>query len=121
MKFKKKVAKRKVKNKVVVETERENNVNANLGAQVFDAGSSNTLKNFQMRICKMRQLEAGNRMKYSEKMPEDLGYLERTTIHPGEVVSGYLYTSDRKTNDLFVKVKISGIDYLFEGKANKKK
>lgn len=74
-----------------------------------------------MRICKMRQLEAGNRMKYSEKMPEDLGYLERTTIHPGEVVSGYLYTSDRKTNDLFVKVKISGIDYLFEWKANKKK
>lgn len=121
LKFKKKVAKRTVKNKVVVQTERENNVNANLGAQVFDAGSSNTLKNFQMRICKMRQLEDGNRMKYSEKMPVDLGYLERTTIHPGEVVSGYLYTSDRKTNDLFVKVKISGIDYLFEWKASKKK
>ena len=32
-KFKKKVAKRSVKNKAVVETERENNVNANLGAQ----------------------------------------------------------------------------------------
>lgn len=120
LKFKKKVAKRMVKNKAVVQTERENNVNANLGAQVFDAGTSNTIKDFQMRICKMRQLEAGNRMKYSEKMPEDLGYLERTTIHPGEVVSGYLYTSDRKATDLFVKVKIKGIAYEFEWKATKK-
>ena len=120
-KFKKKVAKRSVKNKAVVETEHENNVNANLGAQVFDAGTSNTLKDFQTRICKMQQLESGNRMKYSDKMPEDLGYLERTTIHPGEVVSGYLYTSDRKTSDLFVKVKIKGIDYVFEWKTGKKK
>ena len=120
-KFKKKVAKRSVKNKAVVETERENNVNANLGAQVFDAGTSNTLKDFQTRICRMQQLESGNRMKYSDKMPEDLGYLERTTIHPGEVVSGYLYTSDRKTSDLFVKVKIKGIDYVFEWKTSKKK
>lgn len=120
-KFNKKVAKRSVKNKAVVETERENNVNANLGAQVFDAGTSNTLKDFQTRICRMQQLESGNRMKYSDKMPEDLGYLERTTIHPGEVVSGYLYTSDRKTSDLFVKVKIKGIDYVFEWKTSKKK
>lgn len=120
-KFKKKVAKRAVKNKAIVQTERENNVNANLGAQVFDAGTSNTLKDFQTRICRMQQLEDGNRMKYSDKMPEDLGYLERTTIHPGEVVSGYLYTTDRKAADLFVKVKIKGIDYLFEWKASKKK
>lgn len=120
-KFKKKVAKRAVKNKAIVQTERENNVNANLGAQVFDAGTSNTLKDFQTRICRMQQLEDDNRMKYSDKMPEDLGYLERTTIHPGEVVSGYLYTTDRKAADLFVKVKIKGIDYLFEWKASKKK
>lgn len=120
-KFKKKVAKRSVKDKAVVEIERENNVNANLGAQVFDAGTSNTLKDFQTRICRMQQLESGNRMKYSDKMPEDLGYLERTTIHPGEVVTGYLYTSDRKTSDLFVKVKIKGIDYVFEWKTSKKK
>lgn len=120
-KFKKKVAKRTVKNKFVVQTERENNVNANLGAQVFDSGTANLLKDFQTRICKMRKLEAGNRMRYAEKMPEDLGYLERTTIHPGEIVSGYLYTSDRKVSDFFVKVNIKGIDYLFEWKQEKKK
>lgn len=120
MKLKKKNAKRKIKRKAVVTNERENNVNANLGAQVFTAGTSNTLKEFQKRICDMKVLSDGNRMKYSEKMPEDLGYLERTTVHPGEVVSGYLYTSDRKAVDLFVKIKINGIDYLFEWKESKK-
>ena len=121
LKYKKKNAKRAIKNKAVVEKERENNVNANLGAQVFTAGTSNTLKEFQRRICGLKKLEDGNRMRYSEKMPEDLGYLERTTVHPGEVVSGYLYTSDRKAVDLFVKINIKGIDYLFEWKEGKKK
>lgn len=121
MKFKKKNAKRNIKKKVVIEKERENNVNANLGAQVFNAGTSNTLKEFQRRICNMKVLSDGNRMKYAEKMPEDLGYLERTTVHPGEIVSGYLYTSDRKAVDLFVKVTIKGVNYLFEWKEEKKK
>lgn len=105
----------------MVENERENNVNANLGAQVFNAGTSNTLKEFQKRVCNLKKIDSSNRMKYSEKMPEDLGYLERTTVHPGEVVSGYLYTSDRKAVDLYVKVKIEGIDYLFNWKEDKKK
>lgn len=121
MKFKKKNAKRNIKKKVVIEKERENNVNANLGAQVFNAGTSNTLKEFQRRICNMKVLSDGNRMKYAEKMPEDLGYLERTTVHPGEIVSGYLYTSGRKAVDLFVKVTIKGVNYLFEWKEEKKK
>ena len=47
--------------------------------------------------------------------------LSRTSIHPGEVVSGYLYTTDRKAADLFVKVKSKGIDYVFEWKTGKKK
>ena len=68
MKFKKKNAKRNIKKKVVIEKERENNVNANLGAQVFNAGTSNTLKEFQKRICNMKVLSDGNRMKYAEKM-----------------------------------------------------
>lgn len=116
MKVKKRNAKRVVKNKAVVEKERENNVNANLGAKVFDAGTSNTLKEFQKHMCDMKTLDDDTHMRYAEKLPEDLGYLERTTVHPGEIISGYLYTSDRKATDLFVNVQISGIDYLFEWK-----
>lgn len=97
---------------------RNSNVNTNLGAQF--SNSSNTVKDFQARICRMRKLDDGTRMKYADKEPTDLGYLERTTIHPGEVIFGYIYTDDRKGVDLFVKVKINGIDYLFEWDDSKK-
>lgn len=97
---------------------RNSNVNTNLGAQF--SNSSNTVKDFQARICRMRKLDDGTRMKYADKEPTDLGYLERTTIHPGEVIFGYIYTDDRKGVDLFVKVKINGIDYLFEWNDSKK-
>ena len=95
------------------------NVNANLGVQVFN-DNSNTVKDFQARICRMRKLEDGTRMQSSEKAPQDLGYLERTTVHPGEVVFGQIYTDDAKNVDLFVNVKINGIDYLFEWNDSKK-
>ena len=124
--YDKKVYKKKVKNtkkqlkkKAVVTIERENNVSDNLGASVFDAGNSNTLKAFQENICKLKTLVKGNKMKYAERKHEDLGYLERTTVHPGEVVSGFMLTSKKKVEDLFVKLTISGIEYIYEWKTEK--
>lgn len=111
--------KRSLKKKAVVEIERENNVSENLGASVFDAGTSNTLKSFQENIIKQTTLISGNRMKYTEREHDDLGYLERTTVHPGEMVAGFLFTDDRNVNDLFVKVTIGGIEYLYEWKGKK--
>lgn len=104
------------KKNAVLGSVREASVNANLGAKVFNAGTSDTLKEFQKRICRMRKLDESTRMKFTDKEPEDLGYLERTTVHPGEAVTGYIYTSDKKAVDLYVKVNINGIDYLFNWK-----
>ena len=119
--YKKKVknTKKQLKQKAVVTIERENNVSDNLGASVFNAGTSNTLKAFQESIIKLKTLVKSNKMKYAERKHEDLGYLERTTIHPGEVVSGFLLTSKKKTEDLFVKLTISGVEYLYEWKSQK--
>jgi len=121
--YKKKVenTKKQLKQKAVVSIEREDNVNENLGASVFDAGTSNTLKTFQERIIKLKKLVERNRMRYADREHEDLGYLERTTVHPGEVVSGFLYTDDKKVDDLFVNVRVNGIDYLYEWKSDKEK
>ena len=107
------------KNSAFLATQGNTDVNANLGAQVFN-NNSNTVKDFQTRICRMYKLDEGTRVQLSEKAPQDLGYLERTTIHPGEVVYGYIYTDDRKGVDLYVDVKINGIDYLFEWDDSKK-
>ena len=91
-----------------------------MGAQ-FNAGNSNTVKEFQKRICRMRELDESTRMQSTDKQPLDLGYLERTTIHPGEAVTGYLYTSDKKAADLYIRVRINGIEYLFNWKEGKRR
>lgn len=109
------------KNNYAVGNVRETSVNTNLGAQVYNAGTSNTLKEFQKRICRMRELDESTRMQSTDKQPLDLGYLERTTIHPGEAVTGYLYTSDKKAADLYIRIKINGIEYLFNWKEGKKR
>ncbi|WP_455667422.1 toxin-antitoxin system YwqK family antitoxin [Phocaeicola sp.] len=113
-KNKKKVAKKEIKKKIVVTTEKESNVNTNLGASVFEAGTSNTVKAFQESIIKLKELISENRMHYAEGRHEDLGYLERTTVHPGEVMSGFIYTETRKVDKLLVKVTINGITYIYE-------
>ena len=112
--------KRSLKKKAVVTIEREDNVSENLGASVFDAGTSNTLKAFQARIISLKTLVNTNRMKYAEREHDDLGYLERTTVHPGEMVAGFLLTDDKKVDDLFVEVTIGGIKYVYEWKTEKK-
>lgn len=120
--FKKKVKnkKKQLKQKAVVTIEHEDNVSSNLGASVFDAGTSNTLRAFQERMVKLTKLVEGNQMRYADRSHENLGYLERTTVHPGEVVSGYLYTDDKKVEDLFVKVVVNGMNYIYEWKTEKK-
>lgn len=115
-----KIRKFQKKNNYTVTNIRETEVNSNLGAQ-FNAGNSNTVKEFQKRICRMRELDESTRMQSTDKQPLDLGYLERTTIHPGEAVTGYLYTSDKKAADLYIRVRIHGIEYLFNWKEGKRR
>ncbi len=113
-KNKKKNAKKIIKRKVVVNEEQESNINANLGASVFNAGTSNTIKAFQERIISMKELIDENRMRYAEGRPEDLGYLERTTVHPGEIMSGFVLTDLKKADELTVKLTVNGITYTYK-------
>lgn len=115
-KNKKKTAKKEIKKKVVVANEKEDNVNANLGASVFNAGTSHTVKAFQENMIKQKELTDENRMRYAERKPEDLGYLERTTVHPGELMTGFVYTDTKKVDELFVKLTINGITYTYQWK-----
>ncbi len=115
-KNKKKTAKKEIKRKVVVANEKEDNVNANLGASVFNAGTSHTVKAFQENMIKLKELIDENRMRYAERKPEDLGYWERTTVHPGELMTGFVYTETKKVDELFVKLIINGITYIYQWK-----
>ena len=112
---KKKVEKAKIKQKVVLASERENNVNNNLGMTGVNAGQQGNVKVFQERMIAMQGLQhVSNGLSFGQRDTEDLGYLERTTIHPGECVSAFLYTKQKKVPVLRVKLTLGGIDYLYE-------
>lgn len=53
-------------------------------------------------------------MRYAEGRPEDLGYLERTTVHPGEIMSGFVLTDLKKADELTVKLTVNGITYTYK-------
>lgn len=115
LKGKKKVEKAKIKQKVVLISDRENNVSNNLGMTGVNAGQLGNIKVFQERMVATQNLQnVSNELSFGHRGTEDLGYLERTTIHPGECVSAFLYTKQKKVPVLRVKLTLGGIDYLYE-------
>jgi len=117
-KKKKKVAKAMVKKKAVVEVEKQNNLNTNLGATMFDE-TMNTLNDFQQRMIQKKDLTE-NKHIMADNEAEDIEYLQRTTVHPGEAVSGYLLIDDKKMDYLHVDVTVNGILYPYKWDLRKK-
>lgn len=118
-KKKKKAAKAVIKKKAVVEMEKQSNLNSNLGATMFDE-TMNTLNDFQQRMIQKKDLTE-NKHVMADNEPEDIEYLQRTTVHPGEAVSGYLLIDDKKMDFLYVDMTINGILYPYKWDLRKKK
>ena len=116
-KNKKKDAKKVMKRKVVVKKDKQKKLNNYLGATLFDE-TLITIKDFQERmIYKQEFLE--NKYILADNTPENIEYLQRTTVHPGETVSGYLLINNKKADTLYVDIVINGILYPFLWDLNK--
>lgn len=119
-KKKKKKAKADLKGKkVVMLRDKDDNLNAALGATMFDE-SLNTVAAFQKRMVARKSLTEAQRIMADSEVT-DLEYLQRTTVHPGEAVSGYLYIDDKKVDELCVDVTANGILYTYKWDLRKKK
>ena len=57
----------------------------------------------------------------ADNTPENIEYLQRTTVHPGEAISGYLLIPNKKIDFLYVDVTINGILYPYKWDMSKKK
>lgn len=49
----------------------------------------------------------------SERAAKDEGYLKRTTIYPGETISGYINIERKKWLSMTVNIDINGAVYTF--------
>lgn len=79
-----------------------------------------TLKEFQKEVISMKKLTGENRLRYGEREVKNIEYLKRTTVQPGELIYGYLFSDDKKVDNLHIHIVIDGIDYPFEFHFNKK-
>lgn len=118
-KRKKRDAKNVMKRKVVVKRDKQNKLNSYLGATMFDE-TTNTIKDFQQRMINKKEF-LENKHIMADNTPENIEYLQRTTIHPGESVSGYLLISNKKADFLYVDVTINGILYPYKWDLRKTK
>ena len=49
----------------------------------------------------------------SDRVAKEEGYLKRTTIYPGETISGYVNIEYKKARSITVVIDINGADYIF--------
>ena len=118
-KRKKKDAKNVMKRKVVVKRDKQSKLNSYLGATMFDE-TTNTIKDFQQRMINKKEF-LENKHIMADNTPENIEYLQRTTVHPGEAISGYLLIPNKKIDFLYVDVTINGILYPYKWDMSKKK
>ena len=79
-----------------------------------------TVREFQHEVISMKKLSGENRLRKGESEVKFLNYLKRTTVQPGEKVFGYLFSDDKKVDNLHIHIVIDGIDYPYEFQFNKK-
>lgn len=68
---------------------------------------------YQARIIASNRIAAYNEALLAERNAKEEGYLKRTTIHPGETVTGYIYIERKKGVSMTIYVDINGVNYIF--------
>lgn len=79
-----------------------------------------TVREFQHEVISMKKLSGENRLRKGESEVKFINYLKRTTVQPGEKIFGYLFSDDKKVDNLHIHIVIDGIDYPYEFQFNKK-
>ncbi len=91
----------------------------------YYGNSSSTTVSYDGAAAYQAQLIASDRIAdynnalLSERAAKDEGYLKKTTIHPGETISGYIHIERKEGKTINVNVDIKGIIYAFNWKIGK--
>lgn len=68
---------------------------------------------YQARIIADERVAAYENALLSERAAKDEGYLKRTTIYPGETISGYIHIERKKGVSMDVVIDVNGVKYSF--------
>ena len=68
---------------------------------------------YQAQVIASNRVAAYNNALLSERATKNEGYLKRTTIHPGETISGYVNIERKKGISMTINIDINGVIYTF--------
>ena len=68
---------------------------------------------YQAQVIANNRIAAYDNALLSERAAKDEGYLKRTTIYPGETISGYIHIERKKGISMNIDININGAIYSF--------
>lgn len=75
---------------------------------------------YQAQIIASNRIAAYDNALLSERSAKDEGYLKKTTIYPGETISGYIHIQRRKGIVMHINININDAIYTFPWNVNHK-
>ena len=73
---------------------------------------------YQAQVIASNRIAAYDNALLSERAAKNEGYLKRTTIYPGETISGYINIERKKGVSMTINVDINGAIYTFPWNIN---
>ncbi|WP_300286592.1 hypothetical protein [uncultured Alistipes sp.] len=68
---------------------------------------------YQAQIIASNRIAAYDNALLSERAAKDEGYLKRTTIYPGETITGYIHIERKKGTEMKIELNVNDVWYIF--------
>lgn len=75
---------------------------------------------YQARIIASNRIAAYDNALLSERAAKDEGYLKRTTIYPGETITGYIHIERKKGTEIKIELNVNDVWYIFPDDVDEK-
>ncbi len=82
--------------------------NTYITTRSYDASAA-----YQTRVMSAQRMADFSNAQWQERESRKAGYIQKTTVAPGESVSGYVVMEKKRGVEMYVTIKINGIDYKF--------
>ena len=82
--------------------------NTYITTRSYDASAA-----YQTRVMSAQRMADFSNAQWQERETRKAGYIQKTTVAPGESVSGFVVIEKKRGAEMFINIKIEGVNYQF--------
>jgi hypothetical protein len=68
---------------------------------------------YQARVLSANRMADFSNAQWQERQAKDEGYLKKTTIYPGETITGYIHIERKSGVSVYITIDINGAEYVY--------